>query len=81
MLWICIHAQAGGAGQVPGLGDKLPALRRRADRPLALLYQLRYERALLFDRQGRRALARSEFERLYAYGPGFPGLKQRLGLA
>lgn len=56
------------------------ALRRRADRPPALLHQLRYERALLHERQGRRAQARREFERLYAEAPGFADVRQRLGL-
>lgn len=56
------------------------ALRRRADRPAALLHQIRYERAALYERLGRRAQARQEFERLYAEAPDFMDVKQRLGL-
>ena len=56
------------------------ALRRRADRPAALLHQIRYERAALYERLGRRAQARQEFERLYAEAPDFMNVKQRLGL-
>lgn len=56
------------------------ALRRRADRPPALLRQIRYERAVLYERQGRRPQARQAFERLYAEAPDFADVRQRLGL-
>ena len=56
------------------------ALRRVADRPPALLRQLRYDRALLHEAQGRRAQARREYERLYAEAPDFADVRQRLAL-
>lgn len=62
---------AGGRVQVP---------RRRADRPPALLHQIRHDRALLHERRGRHAQARRDFERLYAEVPDFPGVARRLGL-
>lgn len=55
-------------------------LRRRKDRPEPLLHQIRYDRADLYERIGRRAQSRREFERLYAEVPGFEGLPERLGL-
>lgn len=54
--------------------------RRRKDRPAALLHQIRHDRAALYDRVGRKAQARREFERLFAEAPGFPDLAERLGL-
>lgn len=54
--------------------------RRRKDRPAALLHQIRHDRAALYDRVGRKAQGRREFERLFAEAPGFPGLAERLGL-
>lgn len=45
------------------------ALRRRKDRPERLLHQIRYDRADLYERIGRRAQSRRELERLY---PAFP---------
>jgi tetratricopeptide (TPR) repeat protein len=56
------------------------ALRRRKDRPERLLHQIRYDRADLYERIGRRAQSRRELERLYAEVPGFDGLSERLGL-
>lgn len=56
------------------------ANRRRKDRPKALLHQIRYQRALLYEQAGRRAQARREFERLYAEDPNFQDLRERLGL-
>ena len=55
------------------------ANRRRKDRPEALLHQIRYDRAVLYDEVGRTAHARREFERLYAEDPEFKSLRQRLG--
>lgn len=54
------------------------ALRRKADRPADLLHQIRYERARLYEERGRRALARGEFERLFADAPDFADVRQRL---
>lgn len=42
------------------------ANRRRKDRPEGLLHQIRYDRAVLYEKVGRKAQARREFERLYA---------------
>ncbi len=56
------------------------AARRRKDRPERLIQQIRFDRAELYERAGRRAQARREFEKLYAEVPDFPGLKGRLGL-
>jgi tetratricopeptide (TPR) repeat protein len=56
------------------------ATRRRKDRPERLIHQIRFDRAALHDRAGRRAQARREFEKLYADAPDFEGLKARLGL-
>jgi tetratricopeptide (TPR) repeat protein len=56
------------------------AARRRKDRPERLIHQIRFDRAELYDRTGRRAQARREFEKLYADAPDFEGLKARLGL-
>ncbi|HLW28572.1 MAG TPA: DUF4236 domain-containing protein [Kiloniellales bacterium] len=57
------------------------ANRRRKDRPPALLHQIRYERALLYEQVGRRAQARKELEKLYALNPDLEDVRQRLGLA
>jgi tetratricopeptide (TPR) repeat protein len=57
------------------------ANRRRKDRSPALLQQVRYERALLYEHVGQRARARREFEKLYAADPGFGDLAERLGLS
>ena len=54
------------------------ALRRRKDRDEALLRQLRYERAVLYQHVGRTTDARREFERLYGEAPDFADLAQRL---
>jgi len=56
------------------------ANRRRKDRPKALLHQIRYERAVLYDQVGRKAQARRELERVYAEDPGFEDVRDRLGL-
>lgn len=56
------------------------ALRRRKDRAETLLRQLRYERAVLYDRVGRKAQARRELERVYAEDPDFKDVRNRLGL-
>ena len=54
------------------------ANRRRKDRPEALLHQVRYDRAVLYDQVGRKAQARREFERLYAEDPEFEDVRARL---
>lgn len=57
------------------------ANRRRKDRPEGLLHQIRYDRAVLYERSGQRARARSEFERIYAADPAFEDLRTRLGIS
>jgi tetratricopeptide (TPR) repeat protein len=57
------------------------ALRRRKDRPEALMHQIRHDRAMLYAQAGRAAQARREFEKLFAEAPDFPGLTARLGLS
>lgn len=54
--------------------------RRRKDRPDRLLHQIRHDRAELYERVGRKAQARREFEKLYAEAPEFEGLAEGLGL-
>ena len=56
------------------------ANRRRKDRPEALMRQIRYDRALLYEQVGRKADARREMERLYAADPEFADLRERLRL-
>jgi len=56
------------------------ANRRRKDRPPGLMHQIRYERAVLYERIGRKAQARREFERLYAEDPSFEDVRERLGV-
>lgn len=56
------------------------ANRRRKDRPQDLLLQIRYERAVLYEKLGRRAQAKQEFDRIYAVDPDFKDLKTRLGI-
>jgi len=57
------------------------ANRRRKDRPEALLHQIRYDRAVLYEQSGQRARARSEFKRIYAADPAFEDLRARLGIS
>jgi tetratricopeptide (TPR) repeat protein len=54
------------------------ANRRRKDRPEALMHQIRYDRAILYDQSGQRARARSEFERIYAADPEFEDVSKIL---
>lgn len=56
------------------------ALRRRRDRPEALLRRIRWERARLDEDLGRRARARRDLERIYAEDPGFEDVAARLEL-
>ncbi len=54
------------------------ANRRRKDRPVGLLHQIRYDRAVLYEQVGRKAHARREFERIYAENTGFEDVRARL---
>ena len=56
------------------------ALRRTRDRAETLLREIRYQRALVYERLGKRAQARRELERVYAEDPGFEDVAQRLGV-
>ncbi len=56
------------------------ALRRTTGRSASLLREIRYQRALVYERLGKRAQARRELERVYAEDPGFEDVAQRLGL-
>lgn len=56
------------------------ATRRQKDRPEALLFQIRLDRAILYERVGRKTQAKSEFERLYAENPDSADLRARLNL-
>ena len=57
------------------------ALRRTKDRAETLLREIRYQRALVYERLGKRTRARRELERVYAEDPGFEDVEQRLGVS
>ena len=57
------------------------ANRRRKDRSEALLHQIRYDRAVLYQETGQRARARRQFEGIYAADPGFKDVAERLGVS
>ena len=57
------------------------ALRRTRDRADTLLREIRYQRALVYERLGKQVQARRELERVYAEEPGFEDVAQRLGLS
>jgi tetratricopeptide (TPR) repeat protein len=54
------------------------ANRRQKDRPAALMQQIRYHRAELYEQTGRRADARREFEKLYADDPAFEDVASKV---
>ncbi len=54
------------------------ALRRKKERPPALLHALRYERGRVYQALGQRGRARTEFERLYAEAPAYRDVEDRL---
>lgn len=54
------------------------ANRRQKDRPAALMRQIRYHRAELYEQTGRRADARREFEKLYADDPAFEDVASKV---
>ncbi|PRD67669.1 DUF4236 domain-containing protein [Malikia spinosa] len=57
------------------------ALRRTKDRAETLLREIRYQRALVFERLGKRVQARRELELVYAEDPGFEDVAQLLGVS
>lgn len=68
-------------GMATAARDALTAgLRRKKDRPEALLHALRYERALVYEDLGQHRRSRQELERLYAKDPDYEDVAQRLGL-
>lgn len=56
------------------------ALRRTKDRSPELLREIRFQRADAYERLGRKAQARGEWERIYAEAPGYRDVGRRLGL-
>ena len=74
------RAKALSALGLPDAAIKVLTLanRRRKNRPAALMRQIRYDRACLYEQTGRRAQARREFEKLYADDPEFEDVAQRL---
>ena len=50
-------------------------------RPDHLLHQIRHDRAELYERVGREADARREFEKPYVEPPEFEGLAERLRMS
>ncbi|GIU84040.1 MAG: hypothetical protein KatS3mg008_0815 [Acidimicrobiales bacterium] len=56
------------------------ALRRKAGRPPELLRAIRYERAGVYEKLGRRKSAQRDLERIYADDPGYEDVAARLGL-
>jgi len=56
------------------------ALRRKKDRPEALLRAIRYERAAVYAALGQHRRARSEYETLYADAPDYKDVAVRLGV-
>ena len=55
-------------------------LRRTRDRSDTLLREIRYQRALVYERSGKKAQARRDLERIYAEDTSFEDVAQRLGL-
>jgi tetratricopeptide (TPR) repeat protein len=54
------------------------ALTRKKDRPDELLRALRYERALVYEKQGQAKRARTELEKIYAEDPNYEDVAARL---
>jgi tetratricopeptide (TPR) repeat protein len=71
------RAQRERTAFIPALITLREALRFRA-RDRFLLNAARYERALLYEAEGKRALARKDLERIYDRAPGFRDVAQRL---
>ena len=62
---------------IPTLTTLREALRFKK-RDASLLNQARYERALMYETEGKRALARKDLERIFDHEPGFRDVAQRL---
>jgi len=60
--------------------DALTALlRRKKDRPEALLLEARCQRALVYETLGRKKQARADLERVFAADPSYEDVAQQLG--
>lgn len=56
------------------------ARRRKKDRSDELLHALQYERALVYEAQGKEKKSQTEFQKLYAEDPDYEDVAERLGL-
>ena len=56
------------------------ALRRRKDRPEDLMMALRYERALAYEGENKKAAARKDLEKIYAWDADYEDVAVRLGM-
>jgi tetratricopeptide (TPR) repeat protein len=56
------------------------ALRKKKDYPADLLVALQYERALIYEKEGKKKHAHKEFEKIYAMAPELEDVANRLGL-
>jgi hypothetical protein len=56
------------------------AMRRTKGRLPELLREIRYQRANAYQRLGRSAQAREDWQRIYAEDSGFEDVARRLGL-
>jgi len=55
-------------------------LRRKKDRPVELLLQIRYVRGQIYEEAGQGSKAKSDYEKIYLEEPNFEDVKERLGL-
>ena len=55
-------------------------LRRKKDRPVELLLQIRYIRGRIYEEAGQVSKAKLDYEKVYLEEPNFEDVKERLGL-
>jgi len=77
ILVLRARAQRRRGAFIPTLTTLREALRFRRRDP-GLLNEARYERALMYEAEGKRALARKDLERIFDHGPDFRDVAQRL---
>jgi tetratricopeptide (TPR) repeat protein len=77
ILILRARAQRERGAFIPTLITLREALRFRKRDP-ALLNEARYERALMYEAEGKRALARKDLERILDHDPAFRDVAQRL---
>lgn len=66
---------------IQGARDTLTkALRRKKGYPSDLLASLRYERALIYEIEGKKKRAHEEFEKIYALAPDLEDVAERIGI-